>query len=70
MTNFKKNKVSMFKSAKHTVIKSKNPMMGLFCSPKVEEIVNNKGMGKYSIRYNPDTIVIPVHGSDNLWQGR
>jgi hypothetical protein len=70
MNNFKKNKVSIFKSAKHRVIKTNNPNIGLFCAPKVEDIVNNKGMGKHSVRYNPDVLVIPVHDSKNLYMGR
>lgn len=69
MNNFKKNKVAMFKSAKHRVISTNNPNIGLFTSPKVEKIVNNKGINRHSIRYNPEVVVIKKHSNLDLWRG-
>lgn len=54
---FSKNKVTNFKAAKHRVIKTNNPFIGMFGRSIVTEAVNNKGLNN-NPRYNPDSFTV------------
>jgi hypothetical protein len=57
-TIFQKNKIKNFKIASHRVIKGKSmAYVGMFTGYSVENLVNNKGLGRGNWR-NPDVINI------------
>lgn len=62
--------IANFKAAKHRVIKTNNPYIGLFVAPIVTKLVNNKTISSNSVRNNPDVVVIPSRSKDILYKGR
>ena len=69
MRVFNRMRVSNFKSAKHKLSMPKH-LIGLFNSPVVTDLVNNKGMSTKNVRYNPEVVNIKAHAPANMWRGR